>query len=115
MWQHLMRVSVLLTFAGALALAAGCTNVCDDYCQATVDKIADLGCMSSEWGTTWEDQGYADEEDYLQHCMDDFDAQYSDAREESDAAAQEIRANCSDKLEETDAASNCDDLAAAGY
>jgi len=115
MWQHLARVSVLTLTLGALALTAGCTNTCDDYCQATVDKIAELGCMGGEWGTTWEDQGYADEEDYLTHCMEDFDAQFQDAREESEEAAQEIRQNCSDKQEETDAASSCDDLAVAGY
>lgn len=114
MWQHLVRVSILTTILGALALAAGCTNVCDDYCQATAEQIADLGCWA-EWGTTWEDQGYADEQDYLDHCMGDFDAQYQDAREESDSAAQQIRQNCSDKLEETEAAINCDDFSVAGY
>jgi len=98
-----------------LALAGtGCSDVCDAYCDATVDKIGELGCWEV-WGTGWSDQGYEDDADYLGHCKDTFQATYQDARENSDSAAADVRQTCSDKLDETNAAESCDDVALAGY
>ena len=94
--------------------SVGCSDVCDAYCDATVDKIVELGCWEV-WESTWADQGYDDQDGYLTHCKDTFDATYKDARENSDSAAADVRQTCSDKLDETDAAEGCEDVAIAGY
>ncbi len=100
----------------AMAFGLGCSDVCDVFCETNVEKIEELGCMSSaEWNTSWSAQGYANADDYLEHCMADKAAVYRDAKEQSDSAAADVRQTCNDKLEEAEAADSCGVLGDAGY
>lgn len=100
----------------AMAFGLGCSDVCDTYCEVTVDKIVELGCMTAgEWNTSWDAQGYEDSDDYLEHCQADKAAIYQDAKEQSDAAAADVRQTCSDKLDEASEADSCGVLGDAGY
>ncbi len=113
MHRRIVSWGIVAVMIGALG-GIGCSDICDAYCDATVDKIGGLGCWEV-WGTSWSDQGYEDQDDYLGHCKDTLEATYQDARENSDSAAADVRQTCADKLDETEAAESCDDVALAGY
>ncbi len=112
-----VRASLVVLILGmVVTIGVGCSDVCDSFCAATVDKIETMGCMSSdEWNTSWTSLGWEDSQDWLEFCQDTYAAQLKDAKEESGDAAGEIRQTCSDKLDETEAAESCDDISVAGY
>jgi hypothetical protein len=107
-----LLTGALLTLS--LLGGAGCASVCDTYCEATVDTIEDLGCLT-EWGVSWEDQNYESKEDYTAHCQAAYAAQLADASDLSADAAGEVRQECSDKLDDLDSADDCSVIAVADF
>ncbi len=87
-------------------LGAGCANPCDAYCDGTLTKIEDLSCLDV-WGTTWEDQGFADDEDYRTRCVETYDQREADAWAESPEVREDLRQGCSDALDELEGVEDC--------
>ncbi len=56
---HLISLAVLL-FA-----ASGCTNDCDDMCDAQGAMIE--RCLDT-WGTSWGELSYADQDEFVTRC-----------------------------------------------
>lgn len=87
-------------------VVVGCTSPCDTYCDVTVEKIQDLNCMDV-WGTSWEEQVYEDEADFVERCVATFDQRMADAGAVSPEARDDVEQGCSDALGELDGVEDC--------
>jgi len=104
----------LVLLLATLLGASGCARECDDYCQATVDAIEELGCLD-EWGSSWADQGFEDVDAYLEHCQANHGARLDDAREISPEAADDVLGDCADLRDAADGADDCSAIATADF
>ena len=100
-WMGFSLVVVVSTVA-----LGGCTSPCDTYCDATVEKVRDLGCMDV-WGTSWEEQSYEDEAEFLERCVATFDQRMADAGAVSAEARDDVELGCSDALGELEGVEDC--------
>jgi len=98
----------------AVVVGTGCDRPCDAYCDEVTAAIEELGCLS-EWGVSWEDQSYADADDYLEHCQTHFEVRVQDAEAVSMEDADAIRGECSDLLREVGGAEDCAAISIAAY
>jgi hypothetical protein len=90
----------------AIVVLGGCSSPCETYCDVTVEKLQDLNCMDV-WGTSWEEQSYEDEADFLQRCVATFDQRMEDAGAASAEAAEDVEQGCSDALGELEGVEDC--------
>ena len=89
-----------------VSVLPGCSNVCDRMCTAQADLFET--CLP-DWGTTWEEQGYAGKEAYLDRCMSvwgDGFAQTERNSSEREALSQE----CTAQLQAAEADNDCETL-----
>ena len=110
--RHGVWMGILL--GAALLGMSGCGKECDDYCQATVDAIEDLGCLD-EWGIAWEDLNFEGAEAYLDHCQTFHQALLDDAREISPEQGDDVLDECADLRDQAAGADDCSVIAVADF
>jgi len=78
-----VRTIHFISLALVLFAVTGCTNECDDMCDAQGDMIE--RCLG-DWDSSWEELSYADRDGYVNRCyaiwgdalqdLDEGDAEY---------------------------------------
>jgi len=99
-----MRLHAILL--AALLLASGCANVCDRKCVSEADLFD--SCLTT-WNTTWEEQGYADKDAFLDRCHSVWGDGY-DQTERGSTERQELEQECTTQLQRAEADTDCQTL-----
>ncbi len=99
-----MRLPALLL--SGLLLTSGCANICDRKCVSEADLFE--RCLPT-WNTTWEEQGYADRDAYLDRCYsiwgDGFEATERGSDERKD-----LEQECTTQLQRSGSDTDCQTL-----
>ena len=95
-----------LFLALALLSLSGCANVCDRMCDAKVELYE--SCLP-EWGTTWEEEGYADADAYLDRCLSVWGDAY-DQTDKDSSERQELSQECTSTLGLAQSDTDCQTL-----
>jgi hypothetical protein len=105
-----VRVAVekihLLTLALVLFGVSGCTNECDAMCDAQGEMIG--GCLA-QWGTTWDELSYADQDAFVSRCYAIWGDALQDLDEDDPERAQLLR-QCQTDTEVARSDTDCQSL-----
>ncbi|MCO4771658.1 MAG: hypothetical protein KDA24_16615 [Deltaproteobacteria bacterium] len=96
----------LLLFVPLLLSLSGCANVCDRMCTAQADLFE--SCLD-DWGTTWEEQDYANKDAYLDRCLSVWGDGFEETSRNS-PEREELSQECTSKLQRAEADIDCQTL-----